>query len=318
MTLQQLVYIIETVRYGSINKAAKMLHTSQPNISTAIMNLEQELNVTLFVRMKNGVVLTEEGEEFFAYAKAILNQFNDMKDVYVAKKNNAGSLNVSSNMLSYVSVALINFHRKYIRDTGRCSIHHREVMGRDVYRDLVEGVSTMGIMMMPKSSVESWGSFLSRHAIDWNFLFWSEEEILLRKDHPLLKMKKPTFEDLKKYPLIQGLINDVEAPNLNTEIEFLRYNEFPQIIYSSQRCSYYNFLQHTDAIFFAVTSLAVDIVYPGVASIPLSRFMPGITWGHFVLKLKKRSWSQEEEEFLETLHGMIESGIPKPARQWAG
>lgn len=316
MTLQQLVYIIETVRYGSINKAAKMLHTSQPNISTAIMNLEQELNVTLFVRTKNGVVLTEEGEEFFAYAKTILNQFNEVRDVYVLKRNNAGSLNISSNMLSYVSMALIGFHQRSTRDGGKCSIYHREVMGRDVYRDLVEGVSTLGIMMLPKSSVESWRSFFSRHAIDWKFLFWSEENVLLRKGHPLLSLESPTFEDLKKYPLIQGLTNDVEAPNLNTEIEFLRYNEFPQIIYSSQRCSYYDFLQHTDAIFFAVTSLAADAIFPDVASIPLSRFMPGITWGHFVLKLKKRAWSKEEEDFLDTLHGMIASSIPESARQW--
>ena len=46
MTLQQLKYAVEIARYGSITKAAGHLFISQPSLSNAIMELENEIGIT--------------------------------------------------------------------------------------------------------------------------------------------------------------------------------------------------------------------------------------------------------------------------------
>ena len=53
----------------NITKTANELMISQPAISKAIKNLEEQLNCTLFIRNKTGVVLTEEGKVFFEEIK---------------------------------------------------------------------------------------------------------------------------------------------------------------------------------------------------------------------------------------------------------
>ena len=69
----------------NITKASKELMISQPAVSKAIMNLENQLGGTLFVRTKRGVILTEEGKEFYRYIKEamdyIYNAENRFKDL---------------------------------------------------------------------------------------------------------------------------------------------------------------------------------------------------------------------------------------------
>lgn len=64
MTLQQLRYFIETVKHGSINKAAENLFISQPSLSIALKELEAEIGLDLLIRTPRGITLTIDGTEF--------------------------------------------------------------------------------------------------------------------------------------------------------------------------------------------------------------------------------------------------------------
>ena len=70
---------------GNITAAAKELNISQPAISKSIKNLEEQLGGTLFIRTKRGVILTNEGKEFYNYIKKAIeyitsaeNKFTDL------------------------------------------------------------------------------------------------------------------------------------------------------------------------------------------------------------------------------------------------
>ena len=67
MTLQQLKYVLAIADKGSINEAAKSLFISQPSLSNSIKELEQELQITIFVRTNRGMTLTNDGYEFIGY-----------------------------------------------------------------------------------------------------------------------------------------------------------------------------------------------------------------------------------------------------------
>jgi DNA-binding transcriptional LysR family regulator len=59
--IQKIETFLAAVENLSLSEAAKQLHLSQPTVSHQIKVLEQELNVTLFVRSNTGLQLTEAG-----------------------------------------------------------------------------------------------------------------------------------------------------------------------------------------------------------------------------------------------------------------
>ena len=62
MTLTQLRYAITVANANSMNEAARMLFVSQPSLSSAIKELEEEIGVEIFRRTNRGISLTPEGE----------------------------------------------------------------------------------------------------------------------------------------------------------------------------------------------------------------------------------------------------------------
>lgn len=72
MNLQQLELLIHTAELDSISKAAGHLHISQPNASSSLKSLEQELGFQLFKRNSSGIQLTALGNEAVQQARVIL------------------------------------------------------------------------------------------------------------------------------------------------------------------------------------------------------------------------------------------------------
>lgn len=73
MKLNLLKIFITVVEKGSFTEAAQVLYISQPAISKAIKNLEEDLNVTLFKRDKRkGLLLTDIGEKVLVLARQML------------------------------------------------------------------------------------------------------------------------------------------------------------------------------------------------------------------------------------------------------
>ncbi len=74
MELRHLRYLVAVADELSITKAAKQLRLAQPSLTRQIKNLEEELHVSLFRRVKQRLELTEEGHFFLARARRLLNQ----------------------------------------------------------------------------------------------------------------------------------------------------------------------------------------------------------------------------------------------------
>ena len=63
----------EVSRQRSFSRAAKALYMTQPAVSQAIMNLEQELGTRLFTRTSKGVALTTDGQLLYEYISSAVN-----------------------------------------------------------------------------------------------------------------------------------------------------------------------------------------------------------------------------------------------------
>lgn len=72
MNLRQLLFAQSVAETGSFSKAAELCHATQPTLSNAISQLEEELGGKLFVRTTRRVGLTVFGEYLLPFIRAVL------------------------------------------------------------------------------------------------------------------------------------------------------------------------------------------------------------------------------------------------------
>lgn len=101
----------------NITKASKELHISQPAISKSIKKLEEQLGGQLFVRTKRGVIITEEGKEFYNYIKQAIEFINNAENKFTDLINlESGCIKIGSNTTltkEFLLPYLKEFNTKY-------------------------------------------------------------------------------------------------------------------------------------------------------------------------------------------------------------
>ena len=86
MTLQQLKYAVTVADTKNITEASRKVFISQPSLTAAIHELENEMGITIFSRTNKGVTITNEGDEFLAYARQVLDQAALLEEHFVHPK----------------------------------------------------------------------------------------------------------------------------------------------------------------------------------------------------------------------------------------
>jgi LysR family transcriptional regulator, hydrogen peroxide-inducible genes activator len=79
MKFTQLKYALKVAQLKNFSKAAQECNVSQPSLSVAIKNLEEELNTPLFERFKNDIQLTSNGEKLIKQIRYALEEVDKVK-----------------------------------------------------------------------------------------------------------------------------------------------------------------------------------------------------------------------------------------------
>ena len=97
MNFRKLKIFYETAVELNMTKVAKKLYISQPSISQAIHEIEDEFGVKLFDRIGKKLFLTEEGEVYLSYARRILNLYEEgLKTINDMSKNQKGKIKIGA------------------------------------------------------------------------------------------------------------------------------------------------------------------------------------------------------------------------------
>lgn len=200
MTLLQIRYILSIVSAGSMNKAAEKLYVSQPTLTSAIKEAEKELGFPLFKRSNQGVALTNEGEEFMAYARQIWQSYDLMEKHFRDPALRKRKFAVSTQHYSFVTKAFIETVRDF--GTSRFDFAIRETTTGDVIRDVTEGRSAYGFLYRSRYNKPVLSKILKENKLEFVKLLDCRVCVYLAKKHPLAGHECITEKDLEPYPFL--------------------------------------------------------------------------------------------------------------------
>lgn len=187
----RIFYIV--AKRKNITRAAEELMISQPAISKCIKTLEEQLGGALFVRTKRGVVLTNEGEEFYKYITQALdfihnaeNKFSDMINL------DTGTIRIGSSTTltkQFLMPYLEKFHKMYPKIKIEIETH----ISGDLLHRLRQGLIDLVILNIPKK-------------IDNDFEVEIIKEVqdcfVVGEEYKYLCKKKLHINDLNDFPLV--------------------------------------------------------------------------------------------------------------------
>lgn len=191
---------------GNITKASEELNISQPAISKSIKNLEEQLGGQLFIRTKRGVILTEEGKEFYNYIKQAIEYINNAENKFTDLINlETGSIKIGiSTTLTkeFLLPYLEKFHSLY----PKIDIQIATNLTLELFLKLKNGLIDIVILNLNEKNYGNDIEIIKCRKINDCFVVNSNYKELLNK--------KISIKELNNYPLI------LQAKGSNTR-EFL-------------------------------------------------------------------------------------------------
>ena len=145
--IEQIRAFVKAAELGSFSAAARHLNKAQSAVSTAVMNLEIDLDVTLFNRSGRMPVLTAQGVKLLEYAQSLLMSSREFED-YAATFNQ----DVESNLCVAIEQGILV--KALLDILNRLSEHYPYVEFElldpgvnDVARLLEQGRADLGLMI---------------------------------------------------------------------------------------------------------------------------------------------------------------------------
>lgn len=238
MTLAQLRYAITVAGASSMNEAARKLFISQPSLSAAIKELEEEVGVELFKRTNRGISVTLEGEEFIGYARQVVEQYNLIESKYILKENTKKKFGVSMQHYTFAVKAFVEMVKQFGMDEYEFEIH--ETKTYDVIEDVKNCKSEIGILYLNDFNKKVLTKLFHESAVEFHELLKCHIYVYLWKGHPLASKEEITLEELEEYPCLsfdQGHNNSFYFAE-----EVLSTYDYKRLIKANDRATFLNLM----------------------------------------------------------------------------
>ncbi len=195
MNLHQFRFVQEAVRRNlNLTETAKALFTSQPGVSKAILELEEELGVDIFARHgKRLKQVTEPGQHVLSSIEIILREVANLKRIgQEFSQQNHGKLSIAAThtQARYVLPMRVVMLRSRYPDV-QVSLH--QGTPDQVARMLLEETAEIGIAT---ESLADYPELVTLPCYDWQHM------LVVKEEHPLAKCERITLEMLAQERLI--------------------------------------------------------------------------------------------------------------------
>ncbi|WP_025693198.1 LysR family transcriptional regulator [Paenibacillus zanthoxyli] len=265
MTLQQLKYVIEVAGRGSMNEAAKRLFISQPSLSNAIRDLEDEIGITIFERTNKGISLSKEGAEFLSYARQVVEQAELLENRYLGAKPSPQHFSVSTQHYAFAVNAFVNLVREYGQEEYELAL--RETKTYEIIQDVKTLRSEIGILYLNEFNAKVMGRLLKDAGLAFNSLFTAKPHIFISIHNPLAKQSIVTIDQLHEYPYLSFEQGEYNSFHFSEEI--LSTLSHPKSIRVNDRATLFNLLIGLNGYTISTGVLSADLNGNEIIPVPL-------------------------------------------------
>ena len=195
MNLHQFRFVQEAARRNlNLTEAAKALHTSQPGVSKAIIELEEELGVEIFARHgKRLKRITEPGLHVLKSIEVIMREVGNLKRIgeqFSAQDHGTLSIATTHTQARYVlPVPVARLRESY----PKVNVSLHQGAPDQVARMLMDEVAEIGIAT---ESLVNYPDLVTLPCYEWQHV------LVLPLDHPLARKERVTLEDIATEPII--------------------------------------------------------------------------------------------------------------------
>jgi LysR family cys regulon transcriptional activator len=195
MNLHQFRFVQEAARRNlNLTETAKALFTSQPGVSKAILELEEELGVDIFSRHgKRLRRITEPGQQVLACIEIILREVGNLKRIgeeYSRQDSGTFSIATTHTQARYVLPAPVAQLRKNLPQL-RISLHQGSP--DQVAKMLLDETADLGLAT---ESLAQYPELVTLPCYEWQHV------MVVPRDHPLAGVERVSLEQLATEPLV--------------------------------------------------------------------------------------------------------------------
>ncbi len=301
LSLKSLQCFVHLVKSKSFTRTAEALSLTQPTISKMLQQLEEQLQVQLFVKPEHGrkrqVELTEIGQRIYQHALGLLQaEQNIFLEIENYQQLNTGTLKLGVPPLGaqLLTTALFDYHQQW----PRIELSFLEVGSRGIEQALLNNELDVGVLLQPFDQQ----IFNSIELCDYPLM------VLLRRDATWANRKKINLEELQQ----QSFLMFPENFSLNSIIldACQQHGFYPTI---ACRTSQWNLLADMVLQRMGIALLPqyyTDMLDPQLfAAIPLEK--PNIQW-HLAMAWKKNlPVSPAVQAWLSVIHQHFQKIRPK-------
>ena len=305
MTFQQLIYVVEISKCGSINKAAHKLFLSQSGISTAVRELEEELDIQFFSRSNRGVEFTPEGKEFLSYAVSLLEQKQRIESLYGESRDSAPvRFSVSTQRYPFTEDAFLRMLQTTEDNRFRFSI--KETGMDAVIDDVYDHRADVGVIFLTELTEKIISRLLDARGLEFREIASVSPCVYVRKGHPLTELRSVSEADLTGYPYVSFEHDQGVASEKSEEYQMLSLKKPPKCISVNNRSTAINVLAATDAFTTGSGLLVENRAYHSIVTVPLEgKTCIRLGW----IRPKNSKLSPPTEKFIRLLEQSVADSI---------
>ena len=195
MNLHQFRFIQEAVRRNlNLTETAKALFTSQPGVSKAIIELEEELGIDIFVRHgKRLKRITEPGQDVLRAVEIIMREVHNLKRIGEQfSKQDAGTLSIATTHTQaryFLPEPVAQLRKRF----PKVQLVLHQGLPAEVARMLLEDVADIGVAT---ESLQEYDGLVTLPCYEWQHV------MVVPTAHPLATVERPTLEQLAAHPLV--------------------------------------------------------------------------------------------------------------------
>lgn len=257
MKIIQLEYFCAVSRYHSITQAAQKLYVTQPAISNAIRELEKEFSINLFIRSKNHLTLTKEGEIFYQKASELLSSIEQTsRELYdLGRQIPAVRIGIPPLLSTIFFPQLLQDFQNQYPNIPVELFEYGSIRAATLIQEDILDIALVNMHFYDIDKVYS------------HRLLTEQLVFAVAKEHPLATQKTLSINELNGIPIIMYNTDSVQNTTLNTLFEHAGIK--PQIImHASQLYTIHRFLSNKKGGAFLYSSLLKNM--PDIKGIPLS------------------------------------------------